>query len=48
MRRALLLLLPAVALLLAHSGGQARAYISIRVPVGGAGQALPVRWDLTN
>lgn len=48
MRRALLLLLPAAALLLALSGGQARAYISIRVPVGGAGQALPVRWDLTN
>jgi hypothetical protein len=28
--------------------GQADAYISIRIPVGNFGQALPTRWDLGN
>jgi hypothetical protein len=30
------------------AGESAEAYMSIRVPVGSAGQALPVRWDLNN
>ncbi len=46
MRVTLLALFSAVGLLLA--GGDVVAYTSIRVPVGPAGQGLPVRWDLNN
>ncbi|MCC7509699.1 MAG: matrixin family metalloprotease [Planctomycetes bacterium] len=46
MRVALLALIAAVGLLVA--GGDVGAYTSIRVPVGPAGQGLPVRWDLNN
>jgi hypothetical protein len=42
------LMLVACAAVLALAGGSAEAYMSIRVPVGTAGQALPVRWDLNN
>jgi hypothetical protein len=43
----LLTLLTALALV-AFVAVTANAYMSIRVPVGTAGQALPVRWDLNN
>lgn len=42
------LMLVACAAVLTLAGGSAEAYMSIRVPVGTAGQALPVRWDLNN
>ncbi|MCB9934085.1 MAG: matrixin family metalloprotease [Planctomycetes bacterium] len=42
------IVLVACAAVLAVAGGSADAYMSIRVPVGTAGQALPVRWDLNN
>lgn len=45
--RPLLVLVAACAVILV-AGESADAYISIRVPVGSAGQALPVRWDLNN
>src|SRR5690606_18220878 len=45
--RAAIVLVAAVAVL-TLVGGSADAYMSIRVPVGTAGQALPVRWDLNN
>ena len=38
----------AAGVVLTIAGGSADAYMTIRVPVGGAGQALPVRWDLNN
>jgi len=38
----------AVSAALWFGAGQASGYISIRVPLGTAGQALPVRWDLNN
>lgn len=45
--RPLLLALIAGCMIFA-AGQSVDAYISIRVPVGSAGQALPVRWDLNN
>lgn len=42
------IVLVACAAVLTLAGGSADAYMSIRVPVGTAGQALPVRWDLNN
>jgi hypothetical protein len=42
------LMLVACVAVLTLAGGSAEAYMSIRVPVGTAGQALPVRWDLNN
>ena len=46
MRTALVLL--AVGAMLAAGAVSVDAYMSIRVPVGSPGQALPVRWDLNN
>ena len=46
LRPALLLL--GFGVILIAAGESADAYMSIRVPVGTAGQALPVRWDLNN
>lgn len=46
MRLGLLALIAALGLLVA--GSDVGAYTSIRVPVGPAGQGLPVRWDLNN
>lgn len=45
--RAFLLVLCA-GMVLAVAGGEAAAYISIRVPTGQTGQGVPVRWDLNN
>lgn len=42
------LALLAIAAALWLGAGPARGYISIRVPLGTAGQALPARWDLNN
>jgi hypothetical protein len=47
MTRGLFCLIAALTVL-AVAGGSADAYMSIRVPLGSAGQALPVRWDLNN
>ncbi|MBX3474185.1 MAG: matrixin family metalloprotease [Planctomycetes bacterium] len=44
----LLLALALVAACLWLAAGQAHGYVSIRVPVGSPGQALAVRWDLSN
>lgn len=38
----------AVAAVLWALASDARGYVSIRVPLGSPGQALPVRWDLNN
>ncbi|MCB9893952.1 MAG: matrixin family metalloprotease [Planctomycetes bacterium] len=44
----LLLCVIAAGVVLAIAGGSADAYMTIRVPAGTGGQALPVRWDLNN
>ena len=44
----LCLCMVAACAVLAVAGSSADAYMTIRVPVGTPGQALPVRWDLNN